>query len=155
VAAARGLGRLEEDTSDSEVLRPLLEDVNIEDALADDAYDANDAFEFMKSKGVDCPGIKIRENAVVGKDESARSMAVLEYKKLGYKGWKQMHQYGRRWRAVASRQGMLPARATVRSALHIPDPFAQSHIVKARSKAYASQQSDSPQSNTLLCRDSS
>jgi len=87
----------EEDTSDSEVLRPLLEDVNIEDALADGAYDTNDAFEFMKSKSVDYPGIKIRENAVVGKEESARSDAVLEYKKMGYNGWKQMHQYGRRW----------------------------------------------------------
>ena len=87
----------EEDTSDSEVLRPLLKDVNFEDALADGAYDTKDAFEFMKSKGVDCPGIKIRGNAIVGKDESARSTAVLEFKKMGYKGWKQMHQYGRRW----------------------------------------------------------
>ncbi len=87
----------EEDTSDSEVLRPLLKDVNIEEGLMDGAYDTNDAFEFMKSKGVDCPGIKIRENAIVGKDVSARSTAVLEFKKMGYKGWKQMHQYGRRW----------------------------------------------------------
>ena len=89
----------EEDTSDSEVLRPLLKDVNIKEGLMDGAYDTNDAFEFMKSKGVDCPGIKIRENAVVGKGESARSTAVLEFKKMGYKGWKQMHQYGRRWAA--------------------------------------------------------
>ena len=87
----------EEDTSDSEVLRPLLEDVNIEEGLMDGAYDTNDAFEFMKSKGVECPGIKIRENAIVGKVESARSTAVLEFKKMGYKGWKQMHKYGRRW----------------------------------------------------------
>ena len=87
----------EEDTSDSEVLRPLLEDVNIKEGLMDGAYDTNDAFNFMKLKGVDCPGIKIRENAVVGNETSARSMAVLEYKKNGYKGWKQMHQYGRRW----------------------------------------------------------
>ena len=89
----------EEDTSDSEVLRPLLKDVNIKEGLMDGAYDTNDAFEFMKSKGVDCPGIKIRENAVVGKGESSRSTAVLEFKKMGYKGWKQMHQYGRRWAA--------------------------------------------------------
>jgi len=89
----------EEDTSDSEVLRPLLKDINIEEGLMDGAYDTNDAFEFMKSKGVDCPGIKIRENAVVGKGESSRSTAVLEFKKMGYKGWKQMHQYGRRWAA--------------------------------------------------------
>ena len=87
----------EENTSDSEVLRPLLKDVNIEEGLMDGAYDTSDAFEFMKSKGVDCPGIKIRENAIVGKDASSRSTAVLEFKKMGYKGWKQMHQYGRRW----------------------------------------------------------
>ena len=75
----------EEDTSDSEVLRPLLEDINIEEGLMDGAYDTNDAFEFMKSKGVDCPGIKIRENAVVGNEVSARSTAVLEYKKWATK----------------------------------------------------------------------
>ena len=48
----------------------MLKDVNFEDALADGAYDTNDAFEFMKSNGADCPGIKIRGNAVVGKEES-------------------------------------------------------------------------------------
>jgi len=46
---------------------------------------------------IEIPGIKIRENAIVGKDASSRSTAVLEFKKMGYKGWKQMHQYGRRW----------------------------------------------------------
>ena len=51
----------------------------------------------MKSNGADCPGIKIRGNAVVGKEESSRSMAALEYQNMGYKGWRQMHQYGRRW----------------------------------------------------------
>ena len=87
----------EENASDSEVLRPLLKDVNFEDALEDGAYGTNDAFEFMKSNGEDCPGIKIRGNAVVGKEESVRAMAVLKYQKMGYKGWRQMHHYGRRW----------------------------------------------------------
>ena len=73
----------EENASDSEVLRPLLRDVNFEDALEDGAYGTNDAFEFMKSNCADCPGIRIRGNAVVGKKESARSMAVLEYQKMG------------------------------------------------------------------------
>ena len=49
----------EENTSDIEVLRPLLKDVNFEDALAESTYDTNDAFKFMKSNGADCPGIKI------------------------------------------------------------------------------------------------
>ena len=87
----------EEKVADSEVLRPLLKDVNIEDGLMDGAFDTNDAFNFMKEKGVDCPGIKIRENAIVGEEQSPRSNAVLDYLKNGYKGWKQKHQYGRRW----------------------------------------------------------
>jgi len=87
----------EETIADSEVLRPLLKDINIKDGLMDGAFDTNDAFNFMKEKGVDCPGIKIRENAVVGEEPSPRSNAVLEFMKNGYKGWKQMHQYGRRW----------------------------------------------------------
>ncbi len=58
----------EENTLDSEVLRPLLEDINFEDALEDGAYDTNDAFEFMKSNGADCPDIEIRGNAVVDKE---------------------------------------------------------------------------------------
>ncbi len=87
----------EEKIADSEVLRPLLKDVNIEDGLMDGGFDTNDAFNFMKEKGVDCPGIKIRENAVVGEEPSPRSNAVLDYLKNGYKGWKQKHQYGRRW----------------------------------------------------------
>ena len=48
----------------------------------DGAYDTNDAFNLMAEKGVDCPGIKIRENAVIGDDPSPRSNAVLEFKKL-------------------------------------------------------------------------
>lgn len=87
----------EEDTADREVLRPLLKDINVKVGLMDGAYDTNDAFDLMVEKGVDCPGIKIRENAVVGDEPTPRSNAVLEFKKNGYKGWKQMHQYGRRW----------------------------------------------------------
>ena len=85
----------EENISDGEVLRPLLKDVNFEDALADGAYDTNDAFEFMKSNSVIVLAL-IRENTVVAK-VMAKSMAVPEYQKMGYKGWRRMHQYGRRW----------------------------------------------------------
>jgi len=87
----------EETTADSEVLRPLLKGLNIKEGLMDGAYDTNDAFNFMKDMGVDCPGIKIRANAKVGEEPSPRSNAVLEFKKNGFKGWRQMHQYGRRW----------------------------------------------------------
>ena len=74
----------EGNTSDSKVLRPLLKYVNFEDALADGAYGTDDTFEFMKSNNADCPGINIRWNAVVGKEEFIRSMAVLEYQKMRY-----------------------------------------------------------------------
>ena len=77
----------------------MLKDINFEDALEDGAYGTNGAFEFMKSNGIDCPSIKIRGNAIVGKKESARSVAVLEYQKMGYKGWRQMHQL---WETVGS-----------------------------------------------------
>ena len=76
----------EENTSYSEVLRPLLKDVNFEDALEDGIYGTNNVFKFMKSNDSDCLGIKIRRNVVVGKEESSRSMAVLEYQKMGYNG---------------------------------------------------------------------
>jgi len=87
----------EEKVADSEVLRPLLKDINLKDGLMDGAFDTNDAFNFMKEKGVNCPGIKIRENAIVGEEPLPRSNAVLDFLKNGYKGWKQKHQYGRRW----------------------------------------------------------
>ena len=64
----------------------MLEDVNFEDALEDGAYDTNDTFEFMKSNGVDCPGIKIRRNAVVGKEELIQVNSCSGIPKMGYKG---------------------------------------------------------------------
>ena len=45
----RSLEVAEENTSNSEVLRPLLKDVNFKDALANGAYDAYDAFEGLFS----------------------------------------------------------------------------------------------------------
>ena len=72
----------EEDTSDSEMLRPLLKDIDVREGLMDGAYDTNDAFNLMSEKGVECPGIKIRENAVVGDETSPRSNAVLELLRL-------------------------------------------------------------------------
>ncbi len=76
----------------------MLEDVNFEDVLKDCAYDTNDAFKFMKSNGADSPGIKIRENAVVGNEESARSMAVLEYKN----GMQRLEANASVWETVSS-----------------------------------------------------
>jgi hypothetical protein len=49
-------------------------------------YDMNDAFAFIKENGADCPGIKIRENAIMVEEPSPISSAVLEFKKMGYNG---------------------------------------------------------------------
>ena len=59
--------------------------LSYEDALAYGAYDINDAFKFMKSNGDDCPAIIRQVNGRSG------------IQKIGYKGWRQMHQYGIRW----------------------------------------------------------
>ena len=56
--------------------------LSYEDALAYGAYDINDAFEFMKSNGADCPAIIRQVNGCSG------------IQKMEYKGWRQMHQYG-------------------------------------------------------------
>ena len=87
----------EEDTADSEVLRPLLKDIDVKEGLMDGAYDTNDAFNLMAEKGVDCPGIKIRENAVIGDDPSLRLKRCSRIQEKWVPAWKQMHQYGRRW----------------------------------------------------------
>lgn len=43
----------EEKIADSKILRPLLKNINIKEGLMDGGYDTNDAFDFMKEKGVD------------------------------------------------------------------------------------------------------
>ena len=45
----------EEDTSDSEMLRPLLKEIDVREGLMDGAYDTNDAFNLLAEKGVECP----------------------------------------------------------------------------------------------------
>ncbi len=86
----------DERTTDHEMLEPLLRDINLKDVLGDGAYDTKEAFEFLVRKGVDPPGIKIRENAS-RKGLSDRAFAVREFQDLGYDKWKKKHGYGRRW----------------------------------------------------------
>lgn len=88
----------DERTTDHEMVKPLLEKLNLEDALMDGAYDKEDVFKFLKEKGVDDPGIKIRKNAIV-KAGSERAESVLQFQKYGYNSWRIVHQYGRRWAA--------------------------------------------------------
>jgi hypothetical protein len=88
----------DERTTDHEMVKPLLEKLNLEDALMDGAYDKEDVFKFLKEKGVGDPGIKIRKNAIV-KAGSERAESVLQFQKYGYNSWRIVHQYGRRWAA--------------------------------------------------------
>ena len=88
----------DETVTDHEMVKPLLQDVKLKDSLMDGAYDKEGVFDFMKEKGVDMPGIKIRKNAIV-KAGSSRAESVLEFMKYGYHSWKIVHGYGRRWAA--------------------------------------------------------
>jgi hypothetical protein len=88
----------DERITDQEMVKPLLKDIRLKDALMDGAYDKEKVFAFMKEKGVAMPGIKIRKNAIV-KAGTERAESVLEFKKYGYDSWKRVHQYGRRWAA--------------------------------------------------------
>ena len=80
------------------MVKPLLNDIKLEDSLMDGAYDKEEVFKFMKEKGVVMPGIKVRKNAIV-KAGTERADSVLEFKKYGYDSWRKVHQYGRRWAA--------------------------------------------------------
>jgi len=88
----------DEKTGDNEMFKPLLEPVRkLKDVLADGAYDTRDCFEYlMTDRGLDPPGIKVRENAS-HKGLSDRAFAVRERRDLGYEGWKEKHGYGHRW----------------------------------------------------------
>lgn len=70
----------DERTTDQEMVEPLLDDVKVKDALMDGAYDKEDAFKFMKGKGVEMPGIKIRKNAIV---KAGTQRAEKQRKELG------------------------------------------------------------------------
>jgi hypothetical protein len=86
----------DERTTDHEMAKPLLEKIKLEDALMDGAYDKEEVFKFLKEKGVNLPGIKIRKNAIV-KAGSERAESVLQFQKYGYNSWRIAHKYGRRW----------------------------------------------------------
>jgi transposase len=88
----------DERKTDHQMVEPLLEDIKFEDALMDGAYDKESVFEFLKQKGVEQPGIKIRKNAII-KPDSQRGESVLEFQNLGFDKWKKEHGYGRRWAA--------------------------------------------------------
>ncbi len=86
----------DEKTGDSEVFEDLVSDLNLEDCLADGAYDSEEIFEILEKKGVDPPpGVKLRKDANTGL--SPRGKAAKQFHDLGYEEWKEEHEYGKRW----------------------------------------------------------
>ncbi|KXA93275.1 hypothetical protein AKJ64_01040 [candidate division MSBL1 archaeon SCGC-AAA259E17] len=86
----------DEKTGDSEVFEELVEDLDLEDCLADGAYDSEEIFELLEEKGVDPPpGVKLRKDANTGL--SPRGEAAKQFHDLGYEEWKEEHDYGKRW----------------------------------------------------------
>ncbi len=88
----------DEKTADCEMFKPLLDDLELKDVLADGAYDNRDNFKFLSVRGICMPGIKIRKNTS-GRGLSDRAFAVREFQRLGYEKWKKKHNYGKRWSA--------------------------------------------------------
>ncbi|KXA99047.1 hypothetical protein AKJ41_06050, partial [candidate division MSBL1 archaeon SCGC-AAA259O05] len=86
----------DEKTGDSEVFEELVEDLDLEDCLADGAYDSEEIFKLLEEKGVDPPpGVKLRKDANTGL--SPRGKAAKQFHDLGYEEWKEEHDYGKRW----------------------------------------------------------
>ena len=65
----------------------------------DGSYDTKENFNTLAKMGI-TPGIKVRKNASTrARGSPTRKKHVKEYKKLGYKGWRDKYRYGYRWRA--------------------------------------------------------
>lgn len=94
-----------EETGDSKKFKHLVDnasDVNdIVMVLGDGAYDSRDNFSHLKGRGIS-PGIKIKRGYSMrsrGVRGRARKKEILELDRLGYEGWKDAREYGRRWMA--------------------------------------------------------
>ena len=91
-----------EKTGDSKKFIPLVKDVSkrkkkVAKAYADRAYDARKNFNLLREEKIE-PAIRLRKNARTRSLGSPlrREEAVL-VKKLGYEGWKELKDYGKRW----------------------------------------------------------
>jgi len=84
---------------DSLVFEKLLDGIQFKDVLGDGAYGNRRCYNYCEMRGMDDPpGLKLRRHATTKPHRSwLRQKAALEWKKLGYEGWKEKHGYGRRW----------------------------------------------------------
>jgi hypothetical protein len=70
---------------------------NVRRVLADGAYDTKDNFDYVEEKGIEA-GIKVqKDSSTKARGSPARKKAVLEFKELGYEGWRAKKGYGHRW----------------------------------------------------------
>ena len=98
----------DEKVSDSKEFKPLVEQAarnikskggKLKQVNGDGSYDTKENFNTLAKMGI-TPGIKVRKNASTrARGSPTRKKHVKEYKKLGYKGWRDKYRYGYRWRA--------------------------------------------------------
>jgi hypothetical protein len=91
-----------EGLSESEVAEKHLgefydEGYDVKEFFGDGAFDKNNLFDLCDFYQIE-PKIKIDKNAVISSNNSwKRNCEVKKYKKLGYKKWAKIKNYGRRW----------------------------------------------------------
>jgi len=91
-----------EKVHDSKVLPILVHDIvrkqniDVSTVIADGSYDNNKLFQFLSFNNIK-PGIKVRKNARVKRNNHyKRNLAVVE-QKIDFQKWKDSVSYGRRW----------------------------------------------------------
>jgi hypothetical protein len=94
----------DEKVGDSRMFGPLIDQSKenlqgrkIQQADADGAYDAREAFNKLAENNI-TPAIKIRSNtSTKARGSPLRAKHAREFLKMGYKSWKKKYDYGKRW----------------------------------------------------------
>ena len=97
----KGFRVTSEKTGDTAKFVPMVKEVSrkgkVAKVYADAAYDARRNFNLLKEIGAD-PAIKLRKNAGLMKMGSdLRQQEAIMLDALGYEGWKEVREYGKRW----------------------------------------------------------
>jgi hypothetical protein len=88
-------------TADTKKLPPMVKSASkknrITKVYADTAYDSRRNFNLLDDLKIE-PAIKVRRDSTTkAKGSPLRRREVILFKKLGYEGWKNLKDYGRRW----------------------------------------------------------
>ena len=101
----------DERVSDGKMLKPLIEQVKerggrVDRVYADGGYDSKENFNYLAENGIESV-IKIRNNSSTkSRGSPSRAKRVREYRKLGYKRWRDRYRYGYRWSAESFFSGV-------------------------------------------------